>query len=120
MKIIHGKKVYVLPKKVRLGLYKKALEVWLLDEDWQTGTYTMGGFCCYFEDLKYKNENIWLYGDYFEFLLPELFQQRTITDDNSWWLFNGSGETKLGRKERITALKAAIKLCESKLKTTAT
>lgn len=87
-----------------LALYKKALVDWEKPIE-GCAFKTRVGFCYYFKRsaLKFTKENFRI-----------LWDQRLLV--TSRFHYNGMGIDKLGRQQRVTALKNAIEILENKLK----
>jgi hypothetical protein len=89
-----------------LSLYKKALRIW---NRWYVYRLKYLGFCEYF----YRKEGIDVYLTGFKSALPELYAQRKTEGQ---FHYEGNGRNKIGRQQRVEALRKAIALTESKIK----
>jgi hypothetical protein len=93
-----------MSKTKRLNMYKAVLHDWEqpVSEDNED---THMGFCYYFW-VNFAQE---LYNEDFEREYPELYAQRIIHGEGGYH-YDDMGYTELGRKQRVVALKKAIKL----------
>lgn len=94
-------------KEEELEIYKKALIDWERPVEEALESKTYSGFCTYFAVLFRHN------GSNFHRFLPALWKQGINNSKKADFLhYSTAGKEQIGREERVSALKSAIKELE--------